>query len=105
MSANTANDTGQQLDTETALLIAQIQKEDVEDLLSRSKGKQKEGHLSDAEIALQLCLSELSLLENTATDESMARSMASAISADDTLLREMSAQNDRALQDRACTPT
>lgn len=96
----TSHDTDQHLDTETASLVAQLQKEDVGELLSCSKRKQKEGTLTDAQVALQLCLEDLNLVESTATDESMARSMASAILADEILLQEMSAENDRALRDR-----
>jgi len=98
MAANTTYAPGQHLDTETALLIARLQKEDAENLVSHNS-EQEDGDLTDAELALQLCLEDLGLFESTAIDHSMALSMASAVSADDTVLQEMSSHNDRALQD------
>ncbi|GAB7342659.1 hypothetical protein MBLNU457_g0816t2 [Dothideomycetes sp. NU457] len=57
------------------------------------------GQQLDGELALQLSLEDLNMHGTTANDESMARSIASAILADDILLREIAAQDDQALRD------
>ena len=81
------------IDCDSAALIAQLQKEDAESFISQCKGKQKEGDLTDAEIAMQTCLEELNLFQEMINDHLMAQSMAEAVIVDGPVLREMSEQD------------
>jgi len=86
-------------DSDSLALIAQLQKDDLAYLLSRSKGKQKKGRLTDAELALQLSLEELSLYEHSASDYAMALSMASAVASDNMLVRDLTAADELVVRD------
>ncbi|KAK4996026.1 hypothetical protein LTR66_004278 [Elasticomyces elasticus] len=88
------------IDEESAALIMQIQLEDSKQLGSRFKGKQKEGEVSDIELALQLYREELDLFEPFRADRQMARSMATAIMTDGPMLSEAASQEQQVGQDR-----
>lgn len=87
------------VDHETATLIAQLQREDVEALISGSKGKQKEGQLTDSQLALQLCLEDLNLFDLTHVDHQMACSVASAVVDDCFLIEDALNAEDQARED------
>ncbi|KAK4995383.1 hypothetical protein LTR28_000544, partial [Elasticomyces elasticus] len=88
------------IDEESAALIMQIQLEDSKQLVSRFKGKQKEGEVSDIELALQLYQEELNLFDPFRADRQMARSMAAAILTDGPMLSEAASQEQQVGQDR-----
>ena len=89
-----------ELDDETASLIIQLQREDVERLTRSSKGKQREGEISDADLALQLCMEELTLFAPFRADLQMARSVGTAVITDVALLNEESQLEHQASRDR-----
>lgn len=88
------------VDEETASLIVQLQREDIEGLACRGKGKQREGDVSDSDLALRLCLEELNLFEPFRADLQMARSVGSAVITDAVVLNEASRLEQQANLDR-----
>lgn len=85
------------LDHENAALIALLQREDIEVFARQSKSKQKEGDLSDEELALQLYLQDLNLLDTTHHDHQIARSITTAV-VDDCFLLEDALNADLQVQ-------
>ncbi|KAI3323796.1 hypothetical protein HD806DRAFT_495616 [Xylariaceae sp. AK1471] len=69
-------------DDESLCLILDLLREDVRQMASNSKGKQREGVLSDAELALQLYTEDLNQATIYATDRRMTRSIQEAVQAD-----------------------
>lgn len=70
---------GSTLEHENAALIAQMQREDIQTLAERTKGKQKEGSLSDGDLALELYLEDLNLFDLSHHDHQIACSIATAV--------------------------
>ena len=89
-----------QLDDETASSIIQVQREDAEELVGRIKGKQKEGDQPDSDLALRLCLEELSLYETFRADLQMARRIGTTVITDAVVLREAIRMEHQAETDR-----
>lgn len=89
-------------DDESLDLVLSLLREDAHQFESTSKGKQVEGTLSDADLALQLHNEELNRVTTYASDRRMTKSIQKAVQADtDALLaserEENVARNDRAL--------
>ncbi|KAH8156640.1 hypothetical protein CIB48_g11610 [Xylaria polymorpha] len=89
-----------QADDESLSLIFSLLHEDALQVKSRSKGKQAEGALSDADLALQLYAEELKQANMYVSDRRMTKSMQEAVQTDiDALLEcqrvESVAQRDR----------
>ncbi|KAL7624603.1 hypothetical protein AAE478_006170 [Parahypoxylon ruwenzoriense] len=87
-------------DDETFSLIVNLLLEDVQQAASSAKGKQKEGVISDADLALRLYAEELGNAAVFASDRRMTRSVQRAIQADGDALgqserEERMARNDR----------
>ncbi|KAI1762122.1 hypothetical protein GGR53DRAFT_430471 [Hypoxylon sp. FL1150] len=69
-------------DDESLSLMVSLLMDDVQQITSSAKGKQKEGIMTDAELALQLYSEELSIAELFALDRRMSKSIQSAVRAD-----------------------
>ncbi|KAJ8125733.1 hypothetical protein O1611_g7904 [Lasiodiplodia mahajangana] len=87
-------------DDESLDLILSLLREDASVFSSTSKGKQAEGTLSDADLALQLYTEELSRAAIYASDRRMTKSIQGAVQADANALLEServetAARNDR----------
>lgn len=67
------------LERETARLIVQAQLEDLQDIKQCSKGKGREGELSDADLTVELYDSELVRFAGMLRDTLLTRSIANAI--------------------------
>lgn len=70
------------LDADTAELILQLQLADLQELKERSGGKQKEGTITDAQIAAELLKEDLNNVRTTLHDQRMTRSIARAVQVD-----------------------
>ncbi|KAI1150465.1 hypothetical protein F4825DRAFT_468172 [Nemania diffusa] len=87
-------------DDESLDLILSLLREDAQQVKSTSKGKQREGTLSDADIALRLYTEELSRATTYASDRRMTRSIQDALGADTTALIEFERMENAAKHDR-----
>ncbi|KAL8769027.1 MAG: hypothetical protein Q9194_005556 [Teloschistes cf. exilis] len=93
------------VDEATLAVIEQILSEDIEELVNRDKGKNREGEKSDAYLAVEVYRSELRQFRTILADRNMSRSLARAVIADSALMtdavaREDSFANDRLLAER-----
>ena len=70
------------MDAETVNLILELQLQDVRDLLSSRKGKQREGDVPDYEIALQIQEAEFANVFTVLSDRRMCQSISRAIQDD-----------------------
>ncbi|KAI0809693.1 hypothetical protein GGR55DRAFT_161121 [Xylaria sp. FL0064] len=88
------------VDDESLSLILSLQREDASQVRSTSKGKQAEGTLSDADLALQLYVEDLNRATVFVSDRKMTKSVQSAVQTDTTLLLESEWQERVARCDR-----
>jgi hypothetical protein len=72
----------------TTALIVQLQLEDIEGMNFSSKGKGREGDLSDAEYALRLYRREFEAHSLLVSDRRMIRSIAQAVQTDGIVIAE-----------------
>lgn len=89
----------QGVDEQTADLIIQLQLQDADLYSSFSKGKSREGEMSDESLAFQLQKQELESISLLRTNDRMARSIAFAVQADGQLLMETVSQEEIATRD------
>ncbi|RFU24477.1 hypothetical protein B7463_g11861, partial [Scytalidium lignicola] len=68
----------QGMDEQTGDLILQLQLQDLDVYFSSSKGKAREGEVSDESLAFQMQVQELQRISSLRTDKRMARSIATA---------------------------
>ncbi|KAK8127919.1 hypothetical protein PG984_009027 [Apiospora sp. TS-2023a] len=88
------------IDEESLALILELQRQDGENLESKTKGKQREGSpQSDLEIALMLYLEEVAQAAIYALDLRMARSLQTAIQEDGDTLQHLATEEDMAAND------
>ncbi|KAH9476745.1 hypothetical protein JR316_0010660 [Psilocybe cubensis] len=91
----------QDLDIETAILIAQLAQEDIEQVLSTRKGKAREtSPLSDTELACQMQLEIFQQAVVFSEDAVLARSIDAAVAADAACLDAFSVVEQAACADR-----
>ncbi|EEH33161.2 IBR finger domain-containing protein [Paracoccidioides lutzii Pb01] len=90
----------QGIDEQSAAVVVQLQLQDAELYFFSSKGKSREGELSDESLAFQLQKQELENFSSLHADNQMARSMATAILTDGQLLTETLSQEEIAARDR-----
>lgn len=95
------NDPFEQLDGDTAALILQLQSRDIEELLEASKGKGKNGDMTDAELAVATYQEELEQRHIILNDRRMGQSITAAIISDEALLQEALTDENAAADDRA----
>lgn len=88
------------VDDESLDLILSLLSEDATQITSTAKGKQVEGALSDADLALQLYTDELNRAAVYASDRRMTKSVQDAVQADTNALLESEWQEDVARRDR-----
>lgn len=89
------------MNDETARLIFQLQLEDIQEVSSNSKGKQRAGEISDFEVAMSYYKIELESGTTLVSDRHMCMSIAEAVRRDGELVNELRAQEERAVADRA----
>ena len=89
------------MDDASAALILQMQNADLEELLTGSKGKAREGEASDADLALALFQEDLRDMSGRVADRVMSRSMTRAVIMDGSLLSGPMQEEQRAANDRA----
>ncbi|KPI38602.1 uncharacterized protein AB675_4128 [Cyphellophora attinorum] len=90
----------QEMDAMTAELVLQLQLEDLEELESQSKGKQKQGNVTDAQVARQLQQEEFQNARIWVADSSLAQSMARAVQADGPVVTQLRQDEAVAQADR-----
>lgn len=88
------------IDHDCAAAIVEMLRNDVEELTRNSKGKQKAGELTDNELALQLCLEELNLLDDVQAENTKSRSVSAAVISDCLLIEEALNENAQFASDR-----
>ncbi len=86
---------------QTANLILELHLRDIEELLSTSKGKGREGEHSDADLALLIYQHELEERDAIIADRRMARSHSRAVLSDSATVTKLVTENDVATRDRA----
>lgn len=89
------------VDPATAKLILQLHNGDIEELLHASKGKSRDDHVSDADLAITTYQKELHERSRIIADQCMARSLTQAILNDAALLGESLVEENAATEDRA----
>jgi hypothetical protein len=90
----------QSIDDLTATLLIQLQLEDIEQILSCSKGKNRQGELTDTELALHLYKQDLECGASILSDRRMTKSIGRAVKTDADALAESSSQEQCAARDR-----
>ncbi|PQE15311.1 IBR finger domain protein [Rutstroemia sp. NJR-2017a BVV2] len=88
----------QHADEHTLALIIDIQRDDVNQ--NTSKGKQREGEISDEALAIQMQREELDRIAIFLSDRRMIRSIATAVQVDAPALIDVATQEVVAIQDR-----
>ncbi|KUI59686.1 hypothetical protein VP1G_06874 [Cytospora mali] len=78
----------------------QLQLEDLQELSSNSKGKQRAGEVNDFELALSYYKTELESSTTFVLDRHMCMSIARAVHRDGNIITELKAQEDQAAADR-----
>lgn len=71
-----------EIDHETLRAIMAVQLEDIESLASRSKGKQREGTATDAQVALQIYIEDLHACDASVANRDAAQRMFNAVTRD-----------------------
>lgn len=87
-------------ETVSLLLALSLLEEDLSDLQSRQKGKQRAGTITDIEAALSLSLDDLQCTSQVLKDRRIAESYADAIATDQTVIATIVAEEARARNDR-----
>ncbi|GAW23647.1 hypothetical protein ANO14919_132210 [Xylariales sp. No.14919] len=89
------------VDDESLKIILSALRDDVREVRSTSKGKEVEGTLSDAELALQLYTAELDRATTYVSDRIMTKSVQSAVQTDTNAIVQSEYQESIARRDRA----
>jgi hypothetical protein len=88
------------MDPLTFSKIVQVQLEDVENLSTRAKGKQREGTVTDAQFALQVYVDDLSTSNATLSDRMVAEDVAAALLRDNPAIKEAFRREQQIARDR-----
>lgn len=93
------------IDDASAALILQMQTDDVDELVARTKGKSKAGEVADNDLAMTMFRDDLENMSLIIADRKMGRSITRAVTMDAALLsnsvpREQVAADDRAVAQR-----
>ena len=89
------------VDDTTATLVLKLHISDIEELSSTSKGKGREGEISDADLALLTYQIELREKDRILADRRMARSLSQAVLSDAATVTEVLREEDLLAKDRA----
>lgn len=90
-----------EIDDASAALILQMQKDDVDELMARTKGKGRAGEVDDNDLAMTMFREGLENMSLIIADRRMGRSMTRAVIMDAKLLTDSAAQEQIAANDRA----
>ncbi|KAF5574296.1 IBR finger domain-containing protein [Fusarium pseudocircinatum] len=88
------------MDTSSLMLALELQQQDLNLWEQSRKGKQREGHLTDSDLALEACRHELELMTAQISDQALALSIARAVESDGQLIREAQLAEEQAVNDR-----
>jgi hypothetical protein len=88
------------IDPLTWQTIIQIQLKDSEEMAANTKGKQRAGTQTDAQLAMQMYIDDLKHAGHYMKDRRMAQSVASAILQDGALIAETFREEQQAARDR-----
>ncbi|KAK4898283.1 hypothetical protein LTR27_004290 [Elasticomyces elasticus] len=89
----------QAMDPLTLSTIIQLQLEDSEELSANVKGKQREGTISDAQLALQMYTKDLMSTDAVLSDRRMAQSIATAVIRDGHVIQRAHQREDQIVRD------
>lgn len=89
------------LDTESLMLVIQLQRQDLDECEHSKKGKHREDEIIDSEVALELCRQELEEMAMIISDQALCISIAKAVDSDALLIAEAKAAEEQAASDRA----
>lgn len=89
------------MDNESFGAILRLMSEDLDAIAAESKGKAKEGIISDAEIARRLFVDEVTKNSAIIADHIMAKSIAQAVQSDSVTIAEATVSEKRAANDHA----
>ncbi|PNY27573.1 Uncharacterized protein TCAP_02501 [Tolypocladium capitatum] len=93
--------TERNIDDESLRLILQLHLEDLEDLESNKKGKQRDGEMSDFDLAINMYKDSLETSLTQHHDQRMCISIAKAVVSDAPMIQACSNEEELATQDRA----
>lgn len=88
------------MDLPSLELIIQLQLEDSQKMAGQSKGKQREGTFTDAELALRLYIEDIEITNTTLKDRKMAQSLARSVMCDSELIEQVLKEEQQAATDR-----
>ncbi|OJD21929.1 hypothetical protein ACJ73_06728 [Blastomyces percursus] len=88
------------MDDQSLALTVELLRQDVADVFESRKGKQAEGEVQDAELALQLWQGELTECLVFLSDRQMAKSMGRAVERDECAIAAIVQEEDTAINDR-----
>lgn len=89
------------MDEATAMLVRQLQLEDLQELRKNAKGKKRADEPDDLQLAMSCYETELQALQALVKDREMGSSIANAVRDDAALIAEWKAQETQAAQDRS----
>ncbi|KAF5587634.1 IBR finger domain protein [Fusarium subglutinans] len=87
------------MDTSSLMLALQLQQQDLNNWEQSRKGKQREGEVSDSDLALEACRHELQAMAAQISDQAMALSIARAVESDGQIIREAQLAEQQAARD------
>ncbi|KAG5665504.1 hypothetical protein KAF25_009629 [Fusarium avenaceum] len=88
------------MDSSSLILALQLQQQDLDLLEQSRKGKQREGELTDVDLALEACRQELEAMTAQISDQVLALSIARAVKSDAQVIREAQLAEEEAARDR-----
>jgi hypothetical protein len=89
------------MDSSSFILALQLQQQDLDLLQQSSKGKQREGELTDVDLALEACRHELEAMTTQISDHILALSIARAVESDAQVIKQAQLVEDEAARDHA----
>ncbi|KAF5642317.1 IBR finger domain protein [Fusarium tjaetaba] len=87
------------MDNSSLMLAIQLQQQDLNIWEQSAKGKQREGNLTDADLALEACRIELEAMTAQISDHALALSIARAVDADAQIIMEAQLAEEQAARD------
>lgn len=93
------------LDALTLNAVMEMELEDSTAIAGSVKGKQREGAVSDAELALEMYIEEIRACQRVLEDRKMAQSMALAVHRDGRMISEAQKREDQVARDRRLAVT
>ncbi|KAF5532505.1 IBR finger domain-containing protein [Fusarium napiforme] len=87
------------MDSSSLMLAIQLQQQDLNIWEQSVKGKQREGNLTDSDLALEACRIELEAMTAQISDHALALSIARAVDADAQIIMEAQLAEEQAARD------